>query len=331
MRDLESVGAASRASLVVRSIWAYRSQARWLAVAAIAFALAFVLDQLRGVPAADWLRGLGATFAPAADWLTAHGDLLETAIEVVIALGLLALLLNVWRAVGFSALLFRGLRLLNQDVRERRRELDASAARLNQRVAMLGAEADAAAQHAQAAAKRAGGAKATARAPGPAFVRGPEAAGKAARSFFVELGRLMSAPGGASGAAPQRLVFAFDNLDALAPADSLRLIEAANTMLGPGCAAAVACDPAALASASGGGEAARGRLEKFFSSRLQRADPRSGRRRTVCGAPHRLQRRRQSVAACRRRAIASDRAAFARRGGAARPRSRRSPPTRRAA
>jgi hypothetical protein len=264
VRDLESVGAASRASLVVRSIWAYRSQARWLAVAAIAFALAFVLDQLRGVPAADWLRGLGATFAPAADWLTAHGDLLETAIEVAIALGLLALVLNVWRAVGFSALLFRGLRLLNQDVRERRRELDASAARLNQRVAMLGAEADAAAQHAQAAAKRAGGAKATARAPGPAFVRGPEAAGKAARSFFVELGRLMSAPGGASGAAPQRLVFAFDNLDALAPADSLRLIEAANTMLGPGCAAAVACDPAALASAGGGGEAARGRLEKFF-------------------------------------------------------------------
>ncbi len=264
VRDLDSVGAASRASVAVRSIWAYRSQTRWLAAAAIAFALAFGLDQLRGAQAAAWLRGLGAIFAPLADWLTAHDDLLETAVEVVIVFGLFALFLNVWRAFGFTALLFRGLRLLNQDMRERRRELDASAARLNQRVAALSAEADAAAKHAEATAKRAGGAKPSARAPGPVFARGPEAPAKAARSFFVELGRLMSAPARTSVPTPQRLVFAFDNLDALAPADSLRLIEAANSMFGPGCAGAVACDPAALASASGGGEAARRRMEKFF-------------------------------------------------------------------
>jgi hypothetical protein len=264
VRDLDSVGAASRASVAVRSIWAYRSQTRWLAAAAIAFALAFGLDQVRGAQAAAWLRGLGAIFAPLADWLTAHGDLLETAVEVLIVLGLFALFLNAWRAFGFTALLFRGLRLLNQDMRERRRELDASAARLNQRVAALSAEADAAAKHAEATAKRAGGAKPSARAPGPVFARGPEAPARAARSFFVELSRLMSAPARTSVPTPQRLVFAFDNLDALAPADSLRLIEAANSMFGPGCAGAVACDPAALASASGGGEAARRRMEKFF-------------------------------------------------------------------
>ena len=264
VRDLDSVGAASRASVAVRSIWAYGSQARWLAAAAIAFALAFALEQMRGAQTSAWLRGLGAIFAPAADWLTAHGDLLETAIEIVIAFGLLALFLNVWRAFGFAALLFRGLRLLNLDVRERRRELDASAARLNQRVAALSAEADAAARHAEATAKRAGGAKTTARAPGPVFARGPEAAEQAARSFFVELGRLMGAPARTSVPAPQRLIFAFDNLDALAPDNSLRLIEAASTMLGPGCAGVVACDPAAWASASGGGEAARRRMEKFF-------------------------------------------------------------------
>ena len=264
VRDLDSVGAASRAGVAVRSIWAYRSQTRWLAAGAIAFALAFGLDQLRGAQAAARLRGLGAVFAPLADWLTAHDDILETAADVAIVFGLFAIFLNVWRAFGFTSLLFRGLRLLNQDMRERRRELDASAARLNQRVAALSAEADAAAKHAEATAKRAGGAKPSARAPGPVFARGPEAPAAAARSFFVELGRLMSAPARPSVPAPQRLVFAFDNLDALAPADSLRLIETAHSMFGPGCAGAVACDPAALASASGGGETARRRMEKFF-------------------------------------------------------------------
>lgn len=263
VRDLDSVGPASRAGLAVRSIWAYRSQARWLAAGAIAFALAFGLDQLRGAQPVAWLRGLGAVFAPLADWLATHDDVLETAADAVIVFGLFAIFLNVWRAFGFTALLFRGLRLLNQDVRERRRELDASAARLNQRVAALSAEADAAAKHAEAAAKRAGGAKPSARAPGPVFARGAEAPAAAARSFFVELSRLMSAPARPSVPTPQRLVFALDNLDALAPADSLRLIEAAHSMLGPGCAGAIACDPAALASASGG-EAARRRMEKFF-------------------------------------------------------------------
>ncbi|MGD0641859.1 MAG: hypothetical protein ABSC22_14015, partial [Roseiarcus sp.] len=264
VRDLDSVGAASRASVAVRSIWAYRSQTRWLAAAAIAFALAFALDQLRSAQAAGWLRGLGATFAPVADWLTARGDLLETGIDVVVVFGVFALFLNVWRAFSFAALLFRGLRLLNQDMRERRRELEASAARLNQRVLALSAELEAAANHAEATAKRAGGAKPFARAPGPVFARGPEAPGKGARSFFVELCRLMSGPSRMTVPMPQRLVFAFDNLDALAPADAARLIEAANTMFGPGCAGVVACDPEFLAGAFAGAEAARQRIEKFF-------------------------------------------------------------------
>ncbi len=264
VRDLDSVGAASRASVAVRSIWAYRSQKRWLATAAIAFAVAFGLDRMRDAQGAAWLRGLNAIIAPIPDWLAAHGDALETAIEGAVVVGLLALFLNVWRAVGFTAMLFRGLRFLHQDMRERGRELEASAARLNQRIAALSVEADAAAQHAEATARRAGGAKMAARAPGPVFARGTDAPDKAARSFFVQLSRLMSAPARLSVPAPQRLVFAFDNLDAVAPAESLRLIEAANTMLGPGCVGAAACDPAAWARACGGEEAARRRMEKFF-------------------------------------------------------------------
>ncbi len=263
VRDLDSAGAVSRVGVVLRSIWAYRSQARWLAAGLIALALAFGVEQMRGAQAADWLRGLNAVFAPVADWLTAHDDLLHTARQILTIFGVFALFLNFWRAFGFAALLFRGVRLLDQDVRERQRELDASAARLSQRVASLSAEAEAAAKHAQTTARRAGGAKPFARAPGPAFARGAEPPAKAARSFFVELGRLMSGPAQTAIPAPQRLIFAFDNLDALARADSLRLIEAASTMLGAGCLGVIACDPAILASADGA-DAARRRSEKLF-------------------------------------------------------------------
>jgi hypothetical protein len=261
VRDLETAGAASRATLVVRSLWAYRSQTRKLTLAVIAFALAFALSQIGGDAVVASIRSLGSFTAPAADWLAAHGEWLSQAAEILAVLGVLILLLTAWRAFAFSALLFRGLRLLNQDLRERRRELDASAARLNQRVAALTAQSEAAAQHAAAMAKRAGGARPSVRAPGPAFTGGQEATAAAARSFFVELGRLMAAP---SIPAPERLVFAFDNLGALAPHDALRLIAAANSMFGPGCVGVVACDPAALESATGGAETARQRIEKFF-------------------------------------------------------------------
>ena len=89
-------------------------------------------------------------------------------------LGLVALFVNVWRALSFSALLYRGLRILNLDVRERRRELDASLARLERRVAALSAEAEAANKRAETMAKRAGGSPSLSRAPGPAFLRALE-------------------------------------------------------------------------------------------------------------------------------------------------------------
>ena len=92
------------------------------------------------------------------------------------------MLVVLWRAFAFAGLLYRGQRLLGHDTRERRRDLEASAARLNQRVAALDAQAEAAARHVEATAKRAGGVKRSERAPGPIFASGPEAPRHAARS-----------------------------------------------------------------------------------------------------------------------------------------------------
>ena len=166
------------------------------------------------------------------------------------AIGALALLVVVWRALSFAGLLYRGQRLLGHDARERRRDLEASAARLNQRVAALEAQAEAAARHADATAKRAGGARRSERAPGPVFASGPEAPRQAAHSFFVQLGRLMSAADGALDK-PQRIVFAIDNLGALPAAEATHLVETAHALLGAGCVGAVAWDAAALARLDG--------------------------------------------------------------------------------
>ena len=162
------------------------------------------------------------------------------------AIGFAAALLNIWRALGFSTLLYRGLRLLNIDVRERRRELDASAARLERRVAALAAEAEAASQRAEALARRAGGGAGPARAPGPVFLRSQDAPARAAREFFAELGRLMGGPQKSDMPTPERLIVVIDNLEVLAPDEAARLIRTARALFGAGCVGLVACNPAAI-------------------------------------------------------------------------------------
>ena len=263
VRDFDGAGPTARAGVALRAIWGYRGQVAWLIAALIAFALAFAVDQARAPQAGDGLRGLASFLAPLADWLAAHQDGLAGLSKGLTAIGGLALLVVLWRAFAFAGLLYRGQRLLGYDMRERRRDLEASAARLNQRVAALDAQTEAAARHVEATTKRAGGVKRSERAPGPVFASGPEAPRHAARSFFVELGRLMSAAGASGHPAPQRIVFAFDNLDALPAADAAHLLEAAHALLGPGCVGAAAFDPAAL-SRLDGAETARRRLEKLF-------------------------------------------------------------------
>jgi hypothetical protein len=157
--------------------------------------------------------------------------------------GLLALFFNVWRAAGFTGLLFRGLRMLDIDVRERRRELDASAARLERRVATLQVEADAALQRAEALARRAGGGGLPASRPQPPdFLARAQGGEAAARAYLTQVSRAMAA----GGAAPQRLVMVVDRLDALAPAEARRVLEAAVRLAGPGVATIAAADLARL-------------------------------------------------------------------------------------
>ena len=209
----------------------------------------------RGRGANDWLK-------PVAGWIAAHGDWFDRASEILYLLGALAIALNLWRALQFSNILLRGSRLLTSEVRERRQDLDARSARLNQRVATLTAEAEAAARRAQAASERVGG-KTAVRAPGPEFLDSGHAPSASAREFLAALSMRIGRSA-ASGPAPDRLIVVVDNLDALAPEAAANWIDAAQSVIGQGCIGLLAFDPVRLAAALGGPVEARRRLGKWL-------------------------------------------------------------------
>lgn len=259
VRDMASMGAGGRAGVALRSIWAYRGQRRLLSWAIVAFVLGFVLHMLHADVTVAAVNGLAPQLAPVGGFVSAHAIWFERAAYALWVLGALALALNLFRAVSFSGLVLRGTQLLDHDLRDRRRDLEARAVRLNQRVAALSADAEAAARMAEAAARRAGG-KAQARAPGPDFLEANQGPASAARAFLVALGERV----GQGPAAPDRLVFVIDNLDALPPEAAIGWIDAAHSVLGPGSAAIIALDPARLIDPLGGPREARRRFDKWL-------------------------------------------------------------------
>ncbi len=265
-RDMSTLGAGARMGVVIRAIWAYGSQARLLMWAIVAFALAFGLGFLHGPAALAAIERLGDALKPVADWIAAHAEWFDRASQVLYVLGALAIALNLWRALGFSNLLLRGARLLSLESRERRRDLDERATRLNQRVAALTAEAETAAKRAEAASQRAGG-KTSIRAPGPEFLESGHAPATAARAFLAALSARIGHPNLAAPA-PDRLILAIDNLDALSPGAAIAWIDAAQSAIGPGCVGLLAFDPARLAVTLGGPRKARRRLGKWLQLSL---------------------------------------------------------------
>ena len=261
-RDVSTLGAGSRVGVVIRSIWAYGSQARLLLWGIVAFALAFILRFLHGDTATSAIGHGNELLKPAGDWVAGHGEWFDRAAQILFILGALAIALNLWRALGFSNLLLRGSRLLTQETRERRQELEARAARLNQRVAALTTEADAAAKRAEAANQRAGGVTSM-RAPGPEFLESSHAPSGAAREFLAALGAKLGQMS-ASAPAPDRLIVVVDNLDALSPAEAVSWIDAAQGVIGPGSIGLLAFDPGRVAAALEHPSEARRRLGKWL-------------------------------------------------------------------
>ena len=103
VRDMETMGTGGRASVALRSIWAYAGQRRLLLWAIGAFILGAAVSFLHGDAAQSAIHGAAAQVAPAGDWIAAHGTWFERAAQILYLLGALALALNLWRAISFSS------------------------------------------------------------------------------------------------------------------------------------------------------------------------------------------------------------------------------------
>jgi hypothetical protein len=268
VRDTASLSGGGRLGVALRAIWTYPGQRGLIVWAIVAFLLGFAVHLLHGPQALDAVQvpsDAGAfvadSTAKATGWIAAHGSLFETIAKILYVIGALALALNLWRAIGFATVLLRGAQLLNLDVRDRRRDLDNRIARLNQRVVTLTGEADAAARHAETAARRASG-KVKERAPGPNFLDGAHSPAAAARAFLAALSERMGA--GSAAGAPDRLVFVIDNLDALPPAEAVAWMDAAHSLIGAGAVGVMALDPVRLAAGLGAPVEARRRFDKWL-------------------------------------------------------------------
>ena len=116
----------------MRAIWGYGSQARLLHMGDRRVRPGLWRAVSLNGEAVDRDRAAASgALEPVADWIAAHGEWFDRASQVLYVLGALAIALNLWRALGFSNLILRGARLLNLEFRERRRDLDQRATRLN--------------------------------------------------------------------------------------------------------------------------------------------------------------------------------------------------------
>ena len=250
-------GSGSRSGLALRSLWAFKGQTKLIVTAVLLVAIGLGLgiatdDQSRWL---DALRSGPQAGTALANWFADHMDLLATARTIAFVGAALAILANLLRAFTFLQPVFKGARLLGADLDNRRRDLDGLYAYQTKRVDTLDADVERLTRESAAAERRVGGTGASE----PASPFQPEAAAHA-QGFLALLGTMM-AEGGKGGqgngqaggqvsggqAAPQRIVFAIDHLDAVAPQRARAILDALHRSLGTGLAAIVAADPARLA------------------------------------------------------------------------------------
>ena len=251
-------GSGGKVGLAMRSLHAFKGQTKLIVAAIVLVAIGIGL----GIALADqgsWLADLRKgpqTGTSLADWLQAHLGLIGTLKSVAYLLALLALAANVWRAVTFLRPIFKGERLLESDLDNRRRDLDGHFAHQTKRVDALDRDVQRLSLESVEAERRAGG-TGSSREPSP-FER---SGASQARSFFAVLTSMMQAPTTETHvAAPRRILLALDHLDAVAPERARAILDALHRFAGRGLVVALAADPTRLQS----GGTHRDQLERWI-------------------------------------------------------------------
>ena len=219
-------GPVARVFASLKSIWAYKGQAKLLVWAVLFLLAAWGLATLVGDPALlDTVRGQGETARLAADRIVANRSWLAFARHVFLAAAALCVVACAWRAVRFSRPLLRGASLIDDDLAVRRGELDNLVAHHAQRVEALAGETDTLSRRTIAAERRTVGAAT----PAPAFLTGTGTGPDRSRRLYMQTVAARLAKGGND--VPGRIVVALDELDTLSPATALATLDRATSML----------------------------------------------------------------------------------------------------
>ncbi|MBK9082532.1 MAG: hypothetical protein IPL88_10850 [Rhizobiales bacterium] len=257
-------GAASATPTLLRSIWAFRGQTRLLVIAALLVLLwiAFGMAQDSQGAWGPWLREQGGLGVAVAEW--AAKGWLATFGRVALAGAGLALVVNVWRAVRFTAPILRGAKLLKADLAERSVELDRQIEARASRIEALLAEAEAARKAAETTTQRAASLGARAAAPSALAVD------SRADGFVAALDEAL-----ARNPARARVIVAVDGLDDVPAEAARRVLDAARRLLaGPHYAVLAGLDPA-LGALGATPEARRDGFARLFQA-AWRLEPGAG-------------------------------------------------------
>lgn len=253
----ETGGAGDRLLASLRALWAYQGQKKLITLGLVFFFFSWLLNFMAVDRAwLDSLQSGGESLKGAANWIVAHIGLLASASRIAQGIGLLCFAMLLWRAWRFAQPLWRGAQLLDIDIEARKTDLDRQIAHHAQRVDALSREADALAERAAEAEKRAGGGGAAIVAP--AFMRATPGHTAEARAYFAALDSISSGDGEtkAAGVAPSRYVIAIDSLDRLPPGRALALLQdVASALARPAFALVTAFDPRHFDALEGAGVA----------------------------------------------------------------------------
>lgn len=254
VRDVsEKRGGMGRVATFAHAMWGFRGQARLIVLAAIFFLFAWALGLALDNQSAwtGWLGGQGEAGADSAAWIDVHGPaILSLARTILFWAAIACLALNVFRAARFLSPIWRGVSFLDADIEAGQRELDTLLGNQTRLVNDLSAQADAQAHRAEEAERRA--ATHSSRKtddPGatPFTAQEGDASSRQARQFLRAIGQEA-----ASGAGPQRIVVAVDDLDSLSPQAAAGFVdEAANLLAQSPFVLVIAADPQRLAQGWG--------------------------------------------------------------------------------
>lgn len=269
VRDVaERGGLLGRVSTFLHAMWAFRGQTKLLVYAVVFFVLAWALGHAEASQPSwiAWLRGLGDNMQPTATFLQNNAGWLGTLRSVCNWLVLAMLALNIARAFRFVTPIFRGVSHLQADMDARRQDLDHLVSNQARLVDDLNMDVETQARRAEEAERIAvaQGARAAATSVSPFAAKANPAGDGDARSFL----RALEA-GSKNAHAPQRIVVAIDNVDALDGPGALNFLDEATQALAHSPFIAIVAADSSMLGASAEG---RARIAKLMQASINVAN-----------------------------------------------------------